>query len=306
LERYKTDSESIIFKKEDSPQRLLVAFAHPDDESFGPAGTIIHYARRGAAIHYICGTRGEVGTVDLELLDGYSSLAELRTEELKCAARPLGLTGLHLLNYHDSGMENSLDNQNPACLFQAPLEEVAEKITCLIRQIRPQVVLTFDPSGGYFHPDHIKMHQATTLAFHAAGDPERFSHQFDDGLAPYQAQKLYYTAFSRTVAKIMVKVLPLFGRDPTALGRNKDINLKRIVEVERTVTTKIKVTPYYDVRQQAAACHASQISIRSQLPEFINKWLSRHDTYTRVVPLFENGQLERDLFAGVTERVPAL
>jgi LmbE family N-acetylglucosaminyl deacetylase len=305
LEKYKTDTESIIFKKEDSPQRLLIAFAHPDDESFGPAGTIIHYARRGVAVHYVCGTRGEVGTVDPDMLAGYSSLAELRTEELKCAAQPLGLTGLHLLNYHDSGMENSPDNQNPACLFQAPLEDVVEKITRLIRRIRPQVVLTFDPSGGYFHPDHIKMHQATTLAFHAAGDPERFAHQLDNGLMPYQAQKLYYTAFSRTVAKIMVKVLPLFGRDPTALGRNHDVNLKRIVQVEPAVTTKIKVASYYDARQQAAVCHGSQISIRSQLPDFVNKWLSRHDTYTRVVPPFENGQLERDLFAGVVEMVPA-
>jgi LmbE family N-acetylglucosaminyl deacetylase len=296
----KPDIESTILKETAAPLRLLVAFAHPDDESFGPSGTLIHYASRGVAVHYICATRGEAGSVDPELLDGYNSLAELRTEELKCAVHPLGLSDLHLLNYHDSGMENTPENQNPACLFQAPLEEVAEKITRLTRQIQPQVVLTFDPSGGYFHPDHIKMHQATTLAFHAAGDPERFPHQLEHGLVPYQPQKLYYTAFPHRLAKFMVKILPLFGQDPAALGRNKDINLKRIVEVEQTVTTKIKVTPYFEARQQAAQCYVSQLpGIRNHFPNFLSKWLSQYDMYTRAVPPFEDGEVEHDLFAGI-------
>ena len=167
--------ETIILKETDASRRLLVAFAHPDDESFGPAGTIIRYANRGVAVHYICATRGEAGHVDPELLEGYTSVADLRTQELMCAAGHLGLAGLHLLDYHDSGMEGAPENQNPASLYQAPLEEVVERITGLIRQIRPQVVITFDRTGGYFHPDHVKMHTATTQAFHAAGDPAEIS-----------------------------------------------------------------------------------------------------------------------------------
>jgi mycothiol S-conjugate amidase len=296
------DTESTLFKEASAPRRLLLAFAHPDDESFGPAGTILHYAGLGVAVHYVCATRGEVGSVDPALLDGYTSLAELRSEELNCAAHHLDLAGLHLLNYCDSGMENSPENQNPACLFQAPLEEVGVKITRLIRQIRPQVVITFNPTGGYFHPDHIKMHQATTLAFHAAGDPEQFSPQLKQGLAPYQPQKLYYTTIPQGLVKLMAKLLPLFGQDPAALGRNKDINLKRIAEVEQTVTTKIKVTPYFEARQRAAHCHASQLSgQRNFIPDFLTRWLFQYDMYTRVVPQFENGRLEHDLFAGIID-----
>jgi len=292
--------ESIIFKDTDALHRLLVAFAHPDDESFGPAGTIIHYASQGVAVHYVCATRGEAGYVDPELLDGYDSVAELRTEELWCASQHLGLTGLHILDYHDSGMENTPENQNPACLLQAPLEDVAEKIVRLIRQIQPPVVVTFDPTGGYFHPDHVKMHQATTLAFHAAGDPERFPDQIERDLVPYQPQKLYYVAFPRGLLKLVAKILPLFGQDPATLGRNKDINLRRIADVEQEVTTKIKVARHFEAGQQAVRCYASQTSDAGiRLPRFISKWLFRVDRYTRAVPPFENDMVECDLFVGI-------
>jgi LmbE family N-acetylglucosaminyl deacetylase len=292
--------ESITLKDAPASQRLLVAFAHPDDESFGPAGTIVRYACQGVAVHYVCGTRGEAGEVDPELLAGYDSAARLRTEELGCAAQHLGLTGLHFLDYHDSGMENSPANQNPASLHQAPLPEVVAKIARLIRQIRPQVVVTFDPSGGYFHPDHVKMHRATDLAFQVAGDPGAFPGQIDEGLAPYRPQKLYYTAFPRKWLKLVVKILPLFGQDPAALGRNHDIDLRRIAAVEQQVTAKIDVGRYFARRQKAARCYASQNANDGlRLPGFFGRWLFRFDRYTRAVPPHEGGGLEEDLFAGV-------
>ncbi len=295
--------ETILLQRSDASRRLLVALAHPDDESFGPSGTIIHYASQGVAVHYICATRGEAGHVDPELLEGTSSLAELRTRELECAAGHLGLAGVHFLGYHDSGMANAPENQNPDCLFQAPLEEVAEKIAVLIRQIRPQVVLTFDPTGGSFHPDHLKMNQATTLAFHAAGNSERFAHQSEQGLAPYQPQKLYYMVFPLWWAKAAVRILPLFGQDPTAMGRNQDINLKQMVHQEpQAMTTRINISPYLDASEQAARCHASQLSGGySQFPRFLRKWLLRFDRYTRIIPPFQEERIERDLFAGIVE-----
>lgn len=294
--------ESTVFKETNSNQRLLVSFAHPDDESFGPAGTLIHYAQKNIAVHYVCATRGEAGSVDPEMLEGHVSLAALRTDELRCAAPILGLTGLHLLDYRDSGMENSEDNNHPDCLIQAPVEEVAEKLVRLIRQIKPQVVVTFDPTGGYFHPDHIHMYKATTMAFYAAGDATRFPHHIEAGLTPYQPQKLYYTAFPRGLVRFFVAVLPLFGQDPTAFGRNKDINLKRIADVKEVVTTRIKVRPYFDLTQQAAACHASQVGGGpGRLPGFIQKWLSRYDSYTRIEPPAHNGsRKENDLFMGLS------
>jgi LmbE family N-acetylglucosaminyl deacetylase len=293
--------ESLTFKDNLSPRRLLVAFAHPDDESFGPAGTLIHYDRAGVAVHYVCGTRGEVGDVTPELMNGYQSVAERRTQELLCAAEVLGLTGLHFLNYRDSGMENSLDNRHADSLIQAPVATVAESITALMRRIKPQVVLTFDPSGGYFHPDHIHMHRATSLAFHAAGDAEQYPHQIEAGLQPFQPQKLYYTAFPRRFVRLIIRLMPLFGQDPTAFGRNKDINLQRIAAVESPITTKININPYFALSRQAANCHASQLPGEPpRLLRFLQRWFSRYNSYTRIIPPVEGRtSVENDLFAGV-------
>lgn len=294
--------ESTILKEPGATRRLLVALAHPDDETFGLAGTIVVYAKRGVAVHYICATRGEAGHVDPGLLEGYGSLAELRTEELVCAARHLGLSSVHLLDYRDSGMENTPENQHPASLFQAPMEGVVERITRLIRQIRPQVVITFDPTGGYFHPDHVKMHKATTLAFYAVGDAERFPWHLEDGLQAYSPQRLYYTAFPQGLARLAVKILPLFGQDPAALGHNRDINLRRIAEHSQVVTSKIKVSSAFKASQRAAQCYASQMPAgRQGISAMLARWMSRYDRYTRIVPPFTEDRLERDLFVGIDE-----
>lgn len=298
------DMQSVTLKSEPAQRRLMMAFAHPDDESFGPSGTIAHYVRQNVGVHYVCATRGEAGDADPDLLKEFASLADLRTQELMCAANHLGLSAVHFLEYQDSGMENSPQNKNPDCLVQAPLEEVVEKITLLIRRIRPQVLVTFDPQGGYFHPDHIKMHQAASRAFAAAGDPEQFPHQLGSGLSVYQPQKLYYTAFPRTMVKWTVRMLRLMGRDPTKWGRNGDIDLLRIAAVSQKVTTKIKTAPYFGKRRLAVGCHASQtwsnLSLRREL---LNRLLLRWDKYTRVVPAFNHSGIERDLFAGIVEEV---
>ena len=295
--------ETITLKGTHASRCLLIALAHPDDETFGPAGTIIRYASSGVAVHVICATRGEAGHAAPELLEGYNSLADLRTEELMCAASHLGLAGLHLLDYHDSGMEGAPENQNPASLYQAPLEQVVELITGLIRQIRPQVVVTFDRTGGYFHPDHVKMHTATTQAFHAAGDPGRFPQQLEGGLPAHAPQKLYYhTPFPRGLLKLLVRVLPLFGHDPSALGHNNDIDLVRVAAEELTITTKIDISSHFEARQQAVQCYASQNPNGGPgIPRFVARWLFRHDRYSRAVPPWTGGRTEQDLFAGIEE-----
>ncbi len=124
---------------------LLAVLAHPDDESFGMGGTLALYARRGVNVHLVCATRGEAGEVAPEMLEGFSSVAERRVEELRCAAGILGLAGVHFLDYRDSGMTGSADNQNPHALCNAPLEEVAGKIAHYIRLLKPQVVIDLRP-----------------------------------------------------------------------------------------------------------------------------------------------------------------
>jgi LmbE family N-acetylglucosaminyl deacetylase len=177
-------------------------------------GTLARYASEGVAVHLVCATRGEVGMVDPQLLQGFDSVAELRENELRCAAGNLGLAGVHFLDYRDSGMPGSPDNQHPQALAAQPVAQVAAKIIPFMRKLRPQVVVTFDPIGGYKHPDHIAIHKATVLAFQQASDPA-----IDDGQPPYQPAKLYYHVMSKrmlglyvTFARLIVRYAPFWAQ----------------------------------------------------------------------------------------------
>ena len=271
---------------------LLASFAHPDDESFGPGGTLATYARQGVAVHLITATRGEAGESDLEDLGACEDLACRREQELRCAAAALGLAEVHLLGYRDSGMAGSPANQHPQALAQADSHILSAQVAEVMRRLRPQVVVTFDPYGVYGHPDHIAMHRATVMAFEQLAPPER----------PF---KLYYVAPARLFSRWMVRVMPLFGIDPEAVGKNHDINLRAAVQHQLPVTTRIDIRQAYDARLAAAACHSSQMSghgsMWGRLPRWLMRQLQAQETFYRAQPPFSPDERpERDLFAGVS------
>src|SRR5512136_1186453 len=237
-----------------STQTLLAVLAHPDDESFGMGGTLAFYAARGAGVYLVCATRGEVGDVTPELLKGFNSVAELRESELRCAAGILGLKGVHFLDYRDSGMPGSPDNGHPRALAAQPLDEVAANVVCYIRQLKPQVVLTFDPIGGYRHPDHVAIHQAAVRAFEQAANPA-FA---PESLPAFAPERLYFHIFPKGFLKFGVKILPLLGRDPHKFGVNEDIDIAAIAEVEFPTNARIDIRSVLEKKEQAGACHASQ------------------------------------------------
>ena len=126
-------------------------------------------------------------------------MAEVREEELRCAAEVLGLKDVYFLDYRDSGMPGSIDNTHPQALAAAPIEEVAKKVALFIRKLKPQVVLTFDPIGGYHHPDHIAIQLATVEAFKLASDPGFVD---PDGLLPYHPQRLLFSYHPPCLPKV--------------------------------------------------------------------------------------------------------
>ncbi len=203
---------------------LLAVLAHPDDETFGIGGTLALYAKRGVDVYLICATRGEAGIVEKQYLEGFGSIAELREAELRCAAKKLGIHEVIFLGYRDSGMPGSPDNQNPMALINADISELAQKINGHIQNLKPQVVLTFDEIGGYMHPDHICVHQATRKAFYDAVNPEIIL----QGQFNYQPQKLYYYTISKKIMRWLVRVMPIIGKDPSRYGQNGDIDLRSI------------------------------------------------------------------------------
>src|SRR5574339_846819 len=175
-------------------KKILAVLAHPDDETFGLGGTLALYARKGYDTYYVCATRGEAGTVSPEYLNGFKDTAELRTNELMRAAKILGLKSVFFLGYRDSGMPGMEANQHPDAQINHSIDEVAGRVVKYIRELKPDVVLTFDPIGGYKHPDHIQIHKATVLAFEKADDasfhPEAGILSGDEG-RPFKPRSLY-------------------------------------------------------------------------------------------------------------------
>lgn len=277
---------------------LLAVLAHPDDESFGLGGTLALYARRGAQVHLVCATRGEVGEMDAEYLRGFDSIAARREAELRCAAGKLGLSGVHFLDYRDSGMPGSPDNLHPRALCAQPLEQVAGEVAHAIRLLRPQVVLTFDPIGGYRHPDHIAMHRATVRGFQLAAEAD-----FPDpqGLAPFKPAKLYFQTMPRAMLRLAVAGMRLVGRDPSKFGKNQDIDLASIAAVRFPTHAVIDYREVATVRDEASACHASQggQGMVSGVFATLRRWFASRETYMRAEPHPIDGHIERDLFEGL-------
>jgi LmbE family N-acetylglucosaminyl deacetylase len=275
---------------------LLSVLAHPDDESFGMGGTLAKYAEDGTDVHLICATRGEAGEVAPELLEGQPSIAHLREMELRCAVDKLGIKEVQLLDYRDSGMSGSADNTNPEALINAPVDQVAKEIAEYIRKIKPQVILTFDPIGGYRHPDHIFIHQAATKAFYLAGDPA-----FKSSYPPYKPGKLYYHTIPRHFVRFNVRLLRLTGKDPTKYGKNKDIDLTQIANQDFPIHARINYAAVKDKREAAAVCHASQGG--GGLTRGLIKWIiwllriKSEDQFMQAYPELEQISVKRDLFS---------
>jgi LmbE family N-acetylglucosaminyl deacetylase len=160
-----------------------------------------------------------------------------------------------------------------------------------MRHLRPQVVITSDPYGGYGHPDHIAMHRATVAAFD----------RLPVGARP---RKLYFTAFPQTLLRWVVRLMPILGVNPEAVGKNQDINLRGILEHKLPITARIDIGAHYAIKLEAGACHSSQLSGPASVWGRLPRWLVRHwqstETFSRARPPVERGEpVERDLFAGL-------
>ncbi len=280
---------------------LLAVLAHPDDETFGTGGTLALYTRRGVDVYLVCATRGEVGDVDPGLMAGYETIADRREHELRCAAGTLGLKDVFFLGYRDSGMPGSPDNYHPQALAAQPVEKVAGEVASYIRRLHPQVVITFDPMGGYGHPDHIAIQRAATRAFELSAQPDL---ALKDNLPPYAPQKLYYNVIPRGFIRAGILIMRLLGKNPHRFGSNGDIDLVEIARVSFPVTARVNYTTVADVREQAAACHESQGGRQqsSGIMPALRRLFGGSETYMRAAPPVEGHRLENDLFSGVEVR----
>lgn len=165
--------------------RLMTIFAHPDDESFGVAGTIARATLTGHAVAVVCATRGEEGQIADPSLATPENLGQVREQELRTAVAAVGVSDVVFLDYIDGH------------LAEADQDEALGRVVAQIRRFRPDVVVTFDPKGGYGHVDHMAIHRLAVAGVAAAADPARYPEQLTGGVQPYRVRKVYYSAIPR-------------------------------------------------------------------------------------------------------------
>ncbi|HEX2048824.1 MAG TPA: mycothiol conjugate amidase Mca [Acidimicrobiales bacterium] len=281
---------------------LLTVHAHPDDESSKGAATVHRYSQEGVRCVLVCCTGGEEGDILNPAMDRpevRERLPEIRLEELRRATEVIGYHEVVLLGYRDSGMPDSPANQHPDCFACADEAEAVGRLVEVIRRERPQVVITYpDDQQGYPHPDHLRVHDISVLAFDAAGDPDAYP----DAGPPWQPLKLYYSAWARArMVAIHEKFLELGLESPF------DEKWFERPGLDERITTKVDVSGGDDIRKEALLAHATQIDPNSPFwfglpPEVTSAY--PWDDYILARSLVETPPYfpEDDLFAGIRER----
>ena len=265
------------------PLKLMAVLAHPDDESLGIGGVLAKYAVEGVHTYLVTATRGERGWAgDPQTYPGPERLGQVREAELRAAAEVLGLHQVAFLDYIDG----DLDQTDPA--------EAIAKIVLHLRQVRPQVVVTFGPDGSYGHPDHIAISQFTTAAVACTADP---THLTGDDDPAHRVSKLYYMADSQE----LINLVQAIGENITITIDGEDRGL--VAWEEWAITTRIDTTAHWQTVWQAVVCHRSQLPNYpwlEQLPEQVHQRLWGCQTFYRAFSLVNGGrQVEHDLFEGL-------
>ena len=261
---------------------MLAVLAHPDDESFGSGGLLAKYSAEGVRVALVCATRGEAGEISDPSLATPEELPQVREREA-CAI--LGVEDRRFLGYRDSGMAGAPDNQHVDALCQADFHEVAGTVVKIIREIRPQVLITFDPRGGYGHPDHVFMHRAAREAFSAAGDSSRYGEQLSDGLEPYAPSKLYYVAFPSSMVRAFQEMMKAAGVESSFT----EIDPETLGIPDKDITTVVDVGGYSDQKRRAILCHRTQIQeyqFWDRMPESVRARFLSHEYFVRAEPPF--------------------
>ncbi len=295
------------------PLCVLTVHAHPDDEASKGAPTIARYHAEGVRTVLVCCTGGEEGELhnpslrepgqpfhDLTPEQEKAKVADLRLDELARSAAAIGFDEVVLLGYRDSGMKDSEANHDPASFNAADFDEAVGRLVAVVRRERPQVIITYnDDQQGYPHPDHLRVHDISVVAFERAGDPAWYTGVGE----PWQPLKLYYTVWSRRrFVAVHEALLRLRGKSPF------DETWFERPDHDDRITTRLNVAGQLWARSEALRAHATQVNPEEPF------WFGLDDAELAEAYPYEDwilarslvggpadGELEDDLFAGVRE-----
>jgi N-acetyl-1-D-myo-inositol-2-amino-2-deoxy-alpha-D-glucopyranoside deacetylase len=220
---------------------LLIVLAHPDDEIFH-GGILAHLSERGVRVTLACATDGEAGKPHPSV-GPVEDLGALRIEELRLSCARLGIEPPVLLRFHDSARKERQRHDDPHALANVDMLDVEAAIRGIIADVQPQVIVTFEPHGGYYHPDHVAIQRATTAAF------------FSSGVMGNEApERLFYATMLRDVFRVFADVSRgrgiLDDLDPDVFATSPDM-----------VAVSFDASPYLDRKLSAVAAHRSAFGV---------------------------------------------
>ena len=289
-------------------RRLLLVHAHPDDEVIGTGATMAGYAAEGAHVTLVTCTAGEEGEILVPELahlaaDREDRLADVRVVELADAMAALGVDDHRFLGgfgrYRDSGMMGTPANDKPGAFWHADLDEAAGHLVSVVREIRPQVLVTYDENGGYGHPDHIQAHRVAMRAAELAADP---------GYAPelgaaWDIAKIYWTAVPKRVLAEGIRMMKELGDTSGFLAVDSVDDLPFGTD-DALVTTCVDGSAYTEHKREGMHAYPTQISMEEgffALSNAIGMEFMTHEYFQIVKGTAERSEteLEKDLFAGL-------
>ena len=224
---------------------LLAIFPHPDDETFSAGGLMAAARERGENVVLICATRGEAGESGDPSHDTPETLGEAREAELRAAMRVLDVDDVRFLGYRDSGMEGSAEAQNPEAFVQASVEDAAGRLAPLIREIRPDTIVTFGEDGVYGHPDHIHLHHVVKHAVIEAGDG-------GSSPDPWETPYLYFATAPREDLE------ELLARPRSPLASISERARANLGTPRAQITNSVDVSRWAQQKRDAFVAHHSQ------------------------------------------------
>lgn len=277
--------------QEQTALRLMGIFAHPDDESFGMAGTMARATMGGHPVAIVCATRGEEGKIADPSLASQENLGQVREQELRNACAAVGVTDVSFLDYVDGH------------LTEADVTEAVGRVVHHLRRFRPDVAVTFAPNGGYGHVDHMAIHRITLAALEAAADPVRYP---EAGLEPHRVRKVYYQAMPRERVLQMREEARKRGEDFIPGGDEATIPVEEMGTPMSDITTFVKLThAEFDAKLHSMKSHATQMPADSPwaraTPEELRAFMGTEVFQFTPPPISDRAypMPEDDVFAGL-------
>jgi len=214
--------------------------AHPDDEAIATGGTMAKAAAAGHRVVLVTATRGEHGEVAEGFLEPGEALWERRVQETKAAADVLGVARNEFLGYVDSGMVDTPENTAPESFWQADVDEAAGRLAKILEEEHADVLTIYDPNGNYGHPDHIQVHRVGARAAALAKTPKVYEATLN---------RDHFVELFKRARELGVELPGEDDPEPPDMGMPAEL-----------ITTTVDVHDYLEVKRQAMAAHASQIS----------------------------------------------